>query len=129
MSSHATFAVHHLAVNAAPCCRDDLIACLAGVASIIPRTCLAWVGYITLRAVMCLHPSNHVFHFVHLDVVWQSCDAIRWNRCLFPAGWTTQITRPPAVVVYTLKAFLAERVMATKHLRDCERFHTYRTLE
>ena len=129
MDIHATLAVHHLAVNAATCCRDDLIACLAGVACIIPRTCLAWVGYITLRAVMCLHPSNHVFHFVHLEVYWQSCDAIRWNRCLFPARWTTQITRPPAVVVYTLKAFLAERVKATECPRVCECFHTYRTLE
>ena len=129
MRMHTTFAVHHLAISAAPCCRDDLFSCLAAVACIIRRPCLAWVACITLNAATWFIRFDNVFHLVHFEIVRQPGDVILWNRCLLPARWTTQIARPPAVVVHILKTFLAECVKATEHLRDCEWFHTYRTLE
>ena len=73
--------------------------------------------------------SDPVFHLIRPEVIRQHGDAIRWNRCRSPACWTSKMARLFAVVEYTLKTFLTERVMAIEPFRVRKSVQTNRTLE
>ena len=78
----------------------------------------ALVAHIILRSVTLCQTFDCVFHFIRPEVISQPGDAIRRNRCLSSACWTSNIVQLPAGVVQILQTFLTERVIAMELIRS-----------